>query len=311
MAAIPGPAIELVERQFGVIARFQLRRWCSEDTIDGLVRRGTLVSLERGVYRWTGGAALAEQRALAAGLRAQPKATITGPFVLGWLRVDGFTCADPFEILTSPSRRLTGVSFPHRRDPLAARSVARVGEVRLAAPVDALVEAALWRASIGDRPLRVAYDQLRWRGVLTTDRVSRRLRERGERDPAVGCFLEALEGAPLRSESEGERLLAPVLTRLRPMPVPQVWVTPQRRVDWYLHELKFGWEYLGPVDHDYVSRRLADAERDEELAAQGIRLGYVTAADTRHPQALLATVVGTLAVRADQLGVAAPTLAPA
>lgn len=311
MAAIPGPAIELVERQLGVIARFQLRRWCSEDAIDGLGRRGTFVRLERGVYRWSGGAALVEQHALAAALRARPLATVTGPFVLGWLRVDGFTCADPFEILTCPSRRLTGVGFPHRRDPLADRAVARVGEVRLAAPVDALIESALWRSSIGDRPLRVAHDQLRWRGILTADRVSRRLRERGERDPAVGCFLEALDGAPLRSESEGERLLAPVLTRLRPAPVPQVWVTPRRRVDWYLRELRFGWEYLGPVDHAYVSRRVADAERDEELAAQGIRLSYVTAADLRNPQALLASVVGALAVRADRLGVAAPTLAPA
>jgi hypothetical protein len=310
MVGIPGPAIELTERQLGVIARFQLRRWCSEDAIDGLVRRGTLVRLERGVYRWSGGAALIEQHALAAALRARPQATITGPFVLGWLRVDAFTCADPFEILTRPTRRLTGAGFPHRTDPLQDRAVARVGEVRLAAPVDALIESALWRSSIGDRPLRVAYDQLRWRGIITADRVSRRLRERGEHDPAVSCFLEALDGAPLGSESEGERLLAPVLTRLRPAPVPQVWVTPRRRVDWYLHELKFGWEYLGPVDHAYVSQRLADAERDEELAAQGIRLSYVTAADTRNMETLLATVVGALAVRADQLGVAAPTVAP-
>lgn len=308
MVNLPTPAVQLAESQLGVIARSQLRRWMSPGAIDGLRNRGSLEGLERGVYRVVGGARLPEQMVLAAALRAGSGAMVTGPFVLGDLRVDGFGPDDPFEILVPEGRRLRNVQFLHRRSEVCDREFGARGEVRLATPGDALIDAALHRATVGDRALRIAYDHLRWRGLLSTSALRARLVSRGGSDPAVQAFRHLFGDSGLISESEGERLLAPVLTRIRPRPVAQVWVTPNRRIDWYLRELRIGWEYLGSIDHASADRRRADASRDTELGAFGIRLLYVTARDLDDPLALLATTMSALVVRAEELGVAAPIL---
>jgi hypothetical protein len=306
MAFFPDAALRLGESQLGVYARYQLLRWLSADVVDGHRRRGLLINVERGVYRMAGSALLPEQAAIAAALRSRPSAVITGPFVLGHLRVDGFSTNDPFDILLTEGRKISGVGFPHRPDPFPARNCGTIGEVRIAAPVDALIETALWRPRVTDRAIRVAYDQLRWSGRLSVAGLERHLERRGSDDPAVIAFREAVGSADLRSESEGERRLGPVLTRLRPLPEPQVWVTPKRRVDWYLRYLRLGWEYLGDVDHGSSEARAADAARDEELAAAGVKLLYVTARDLEDPPALLTSMMGAIVSRADHLGVEPP-----
>ncbi len=308
MVNLPAPAIELAESQLGVIARSQLLRWMSAGAVDGLRTRGRLEVLERGVYRVVGGARLPDQLVLAAALRAGSGAMVTGPYVLGDLRVDGFGPGDPFEILVPDGRELHNVGFAHRRVGLSDREFRARGEVRLASPGDALIDAALHRSTVGDRALRVAYDHLRWRGLASTSALRARLVARGASDPAVQAFGQLFGDSGLISESEGERLLAPVLTRIRPQPVPQVWVTPKRRVDWYLRELRIGWEYLGSIDHASADRRRLDGSRDAELGAFGVRLLYVTARDLDDPLALLATTMSALVVRAEELGAAAPVL---
>jgi hypothetical protein len=297
----------LAQQQFGVLSRQQLTAHLSASVVDGYVRRGTVTPLARGVYRMTSLVDLPEQAPIAAALRAGPGAVVTGPFVLGLLKVDGFDVSDPFEILVPPGRRLRHSTFPVRADPFPTRTVTKRGEVRIAAPVDGLIESSLWRPEVDVRRLRVAYHQPRWKGVLTTAKVERRLGARGPDDPAGVAFLEAV--GDLAPESEGEHALAPSLTRLRPTPKPQVWVTPKRRVDWYLAALRFGWEYVGGVDHAYPDRRQADAIRDDELVAQGIQLQYVTAADLEHPEAFLAATMEALVTRATRLGVQPPRLA--
>lgn len=310
MSFLPDPAAELSARQHAVLARWQLRRWLALKSIDGHVRRGNLQRLVYGIYRLPG-SNRPEQWPMAAALRARPDAVLTGPFVLAHLRIDHFEPDAPFEVLTAPGRELRETGFRHRPDPVVSRSVMQVGDVRLATPVDALLESALWRPELPDRALRVAKDQLGWKGLVSAEKLRRRINERGEADPAVEAFLAAMDGDDLRCESEGERGLGPYLLRLDPTPEPQVWVTPTRRVDWYLRLLRLAWEYLGRVDHRGVSRRHADAQRDTELTAAGIRVLYVTCDDLRDPAALQATIMGAVAVRADELGVPTPRLRPA
>lgn len=310
MARLPDELLALAATQHGVLARWQLRRVLSTPTIDNRVARGDLDRLDVGVYALPG-TACPEQQAVAAALRARPAAVLTGPFVLAHHRIDHFTPDAPFEVLVRPGRRIRGASFPYRVDPLDDREYDLLGDVRLATPVDALLESALFRPQVRNRSLRVAKDQLAWRNLVDAGALLRRLDERGADDPAVKAFLEVMDGDSLLSESEGERGLGGVLTRLDPAPEPQVWVTPHRRVDWYLRLLRLAWEYLGDVDHASVGARHADAVRDDELRLAGIRVLYVTKRDLQDRAALTASVMGAVAARADELGVPTPVLRPA
>jgi hypothetical protein len=123
----------------------------------------------------------------------------------------------------------------------------------------------------------------------------------------LGTILEQAGGLVI--ETEGERALAPVLSCFDPPFITQYWVTPRRRVDFYCPRCRYGYEYLGEVDHTCVAQRLAEDERDAELRREGIRLGYVTKHDLRDPLALVATIAGSLTVRAHELGVEPPVAA--
>lgn len=305
---IPDQALALGEAQHGVLARYQLRRWLPRHAADDALRSGLFEQLLRGSHRFRGGARLPEQYAFAAALRSRPRATITGPLALGLLDVPGFSGGSPFEILIQPTRHLTGVNFLHRVDPVPERAVTTYGEVRVASPLDALIDSAGFIDRIGARDLRVAWDHLRGKRSVSLDRLRRRCDQLRGEVPGVPILEEVLEvagGAAL--ESEGERALAPILSCFDPPFVPQVAVTPARRVDFFSYRCRYGYEYLGEVDHAYVAERIADDERDAELRREGVRLGYITKHDLREPMALLATVAGTLTVRAHELGVTPPT----
>lgn len=304
---LPDPAITLCEAQRGVLARWQLRRWLPQHVIDDLVRGGHLELLERGVARIPGSAPVPEQAAFAAALRARPSATVTGPLVLHLFQVPSFLGSEAFEILLRPGRRIRGVTFACRRDPDPERAIALHGEVRTTGPLDALIDAAGTPGGASDRDLRLAWDHLRSRDLVTITRLDRRVTQLRATTPGAARLAVVLEEAGgTRIESEGERMLAPVLGCFDPSFEPQVWVTPRRRVDFYSRRCRYGYEYLGEVDHADVASRLADDARDAELREEGIRLGYVTKNDLREPVALLATVTGTLTVRAHELGVAPP-----
>lgn len=307
MRFLPEPALELSTAQYAVLARWQLRRWISVRAIDGHVRRGNLQPCGYGVYR-VPGSDRPEQAAIAGALRARPEAVVTGPYVLAHLRLDHFDPTSPFVVLTVPGRELRTNDFEHRADWVQDRTFLEVGEVRLASAVDALIDSALWRGRVTDRSLRVARDQLGWRGLVSGDALDRRIEERGEHDPAVRAFLELFDGCDLSSQSEGERRLGELLARLLPSPEAQVWVLPHRRVDWYLRLVRLAIEYQGGIDHAHADGRRLDAARQAELAAADIEVFYVTDADLRHPAMLLAAIVRVVERRAAELGVPPPRL---
>lgn len=309
MFQLPEPVVARAEHQFGVLGRVQLLRWLTEDQVDGLVRSGVFLPIERGAYRVAGGATMPEQAAMAAVIRARPGAVITGPLVLALLGVDGFTRSDPFEVLTAPGRRLRGVTFRHRANPTPTTPTAQFRGLPIARPTACLVDAHRWVSVIGDRRLRLGTDAARWKKLTTDEKLVARARHLGRSDPGGGRILAMADSGDLKCESQGERDLGALLRRFKPPPEAQVWVTPKRRVDWYWRSLRLALEYLGTVDHATVAGRLADAQRDEELRQVGVRTVPVTATDLRDPDALLPTVAAALTVRAAQLGHAAPTLA--
>lgn len=298
-------AFAISEAQRGVLARCQLVAELGEAAADDLLRTDGFAPVERGVYRVRGGAPVPEQAAFAAALRARPEAVVTGPVALGLHRVPGFIGADAFEILVAPGRRLCNVAFCHREEASRRGGSRRFGAVRVASAVDALIASAAFEGRKA-RALRVAWDHIRWNGLGKPRLLERRLDELAHTVGAANLsrILDRVGGT--RIDGEGERALAPVLSCFEPGFEPQVWVTPRRRVDFYSHRCRYGYEYLGKVDHDYVAQRLADDERDEELRREGIRLGYVTARDLKEPTTLLATISGTLTVRAHELGVPPP-----
>jgi hypothetical protein len=304
---VPDAALALAEAQHGVLARHQLLRSCASATADDLLRGGGFERLVRGVYRVRGGARLPEQVAFASALRARPAATITGPLALGLLGVPGLTGASPFELLLQPNRWLSNLDVARRVDPFPDRPVTLYGDVRLVAPVDALIDSAGFLDAVGERTLRVAWDHLRGNGLVTVDRLLRRCEQlRGEFDTVA--TLEALlaVGGGAEVESEGERSLHPFLDCFEPGFEAQVWITPNRRLDFFSRRCRYGYEYVGKVDHAHVAARLRDDERDAELRTEGVRIGYVTAADLAEPRTFMATVAGTLTVRAHELGVEPP-----
>jgi hypothetical protein len=278
-----------------------------------MARSVRIEAIEFGVYRFVGGPRLPVQRALAATLRAGRGATLTGPAALALLDLDGFGAFNedhPFEVLLPPGRRLSGVTFPHRMDPDPDRAVTRRGEIRIAGPVDALIDSAAFVEQVGARRIRLAHDVLRWRGLLRVGKLNDRVRELGRAAPGGAALAELLEFDGLQETGDGERRLGDLLQRFDPPPLAQYWVTPNRRLDWWFPTVRHGVEYLGAVDHDTAVGRTADRQRDAELRRANVRVTYVSERDLREEATVIATLSAALAARAYELGVVAPRLRP-
>lgn len=301
------PILDLAATQHGVLGRHQVRQWLEPKRADDLLRTVHFTRMLHGVYRLRGAPELAEQDAFAAVLRARPGATLTGPMALRLYGVAGFEEVTQFLVLTPTWRRLSNVPFDHQLDQVRRRGVRTFGDIRVAGPLDALIDAAGFGTGIEDRQLRIAWDHLRGKGLTTPARLERRIEQLRNVVEGAAILERVLEvGGGARVESEGERRLAPVMGCFEPALEAQVWVTPRRRTDFFSHRCRYGFEYVGKVDHAYIAQRIADDERDTELRRDGIRLGYISARDLDDPTALVATIAGSLTVRAHELGVAPP-----
>ena len=280
----------------------------TRDQIDGLVQREALIPIERGVYRVAGGAISRPQAAMAAVLRSRPNARVTGPFVLGLFDVDGFTTEDPFEILRQPDRRMRGVDFPHRRDPFPSEARARYRGLPIVDVTTAILDAAMECWEIDERRLRVGFDSARWRGLTHPERLRERASALSRHHSGARFFLDLDLLRALDPESEPERAMGGMLQRFDPAPESQVWVTPHRRVDWFVRVLRLALEYLGDIDHATAEARRADRERDGELSAAGVRTVAVVARDLRDEHEFLSWMQHVFAARAHELGVDPPRL---
>ena len=309
---LPEPAVALLRRQHGAVARFQLLAWLCASTIETHLTRGFLVSLERGVYgtRYTNLTPLTA--ASAALLRARGRqgaqARLTGPFVLALVGLDGFRTADPFEVLTPPGRHLRGVTFSHRREPTPSAPTARINGLATVTVTAALVDCA-GRDDVAPRRLRVALDAARARGLTTDDRLVRRARALGARHRGARAILELEADGFLRCESEPERELGRLVAVIDPRPVPQGRVG-RRRIDWLWPAYGWGLEYLGAVDHLGTTARSADLARTGELRQGGVVVCELTADDLRLGERLVTWIHARLMRRAQELGAPPPLLRP-
>ncbi|MBW3659778.1 MAG: hypothetical protein KY457_14150 [Actinobacteria bacterium] len=297
MRTLPDPAAALCAKQHNVIARQQLLRWMTAKAADGLVRHGTLETLQRGVYGVVGGASPAEQEPMAALVRARPGARLTGPLVLGLLGIEPFTRDDPYTVLTAPGRRLRAVTFPHRPDPCPDRAITPIGPMPCVHPVAALVDAI---PALQPRERRVAVHVLRRRGHWSAQRFAVEAAARGTSDPGIAILAEMIAGGVLESDSAEEAGLGDRLLAIDDRFEPQVWVTPRIRVDWFLRLLRLIVEYQGEVDHAGEDARRRDAARIAELEALGMLVVPVTAADVADP-GLDGWIRGILAAREYEL----------
>lgn len=298
MSGLNDDAHAIFEAQHGAAGRFQLVDLLTEPTVDGLAQRGRIVVIERGVYGVAGGAPTRERAAMAALLRARPDARLTGRFVLGVTGMEGFDADDPFTVLTAPGRRMRGVSFDHRPDPISDRRTVSVGALTCVHPQVAFIDAI---ETMETRQRRVVLHVLKRRGSWSDRRLDEELAARPDDDPGVLLVRQLVDEGALQTDSAEEDALGRRLRSIDDRFEPQVWITPKRRVDWFLRWARLGFEYQGEVDHAHVAGRLRDEAKADEASAVGVRIIPVVAADLR-TDGFEDWVRGLIATRAFELG---------
>lgn len=300
MATLPPPACELARAQFGAVARRQLLRWMTEGQVEGLVARGTLTTIQRGVYRLTGGATPPEQSPMAAALRARD-ARVAGPFVLGLFGADGFDTSLPFGVLVRPGRRLVNVDVPVMPDRARNRHDAGWGPLPTVTPTLACLEAARAYWSLDDDRLLTAVDSLRWAGRTSTARLRLLIDSLPDR-PGARRLGTAVADGRLVSESPAERRVGLLLERITPFPRRQAVLGGRFRADFRWDELATTLEYDGEI-HRVPQQRDHDRRRDLALEAHGELVLRVTREDLGEPEVFLPWLVATLRRRARALAV--------
>jgi hypothetical protein len=303
---LPPKVRRLAEAQLGVFARRQFPPDLPSHRVDDLLRSPRVERLHRGVYTVVGGAVHRHRSAMAAALRVGPGAVLSGPAALELTGPEGLTLSSAHVVIVPAGWRGRARGIPTASPGRSTRRVRRFGAVRVASPVDALLDSLRYVELPDARRLRLSHDQLRWAGILRTGQLAERAEQLGHLRALAGHELLGLDAAV--ACGDGERRLGALLACFRPAPEAQAWVTPDRCVDWYFRAVKLGVEYQGSVDHGYRSGRARDTARDRELRRVGIHLVYVTARDLGDERALIATIAGALASRAHQLGVAAPAV---
>ncbi|MCC5950385.1 MAG: type IV toxin-antitoxin system AbiEi family antitoxin domain-containing protein [Nitriliruptoraceae bacterium] len=300
----------LAEAQLGAISRRQLECSLGDGGARRMIASGALERLHRGVYRFRGSPPHRHQAAFAAALRVGDRASVTGAAAVELTGPPGIHLGvAPPLLLVAPPVRAANLPVTLVRDPRPDRPISTHGEVRVVGAADGMIDLLRRPQGVSPREVRLAFDQLRWSGQLRPGQLTTRATELGVLRAIADD--ELLEHDEVVSSGPGERRLERVLDRFRPGPVPQHWITPYRRVDFFFATVRLGIEYQGRVDHGSRSGRSRDRARDEELTQVGVRLVYVTADDLRDEQALIATIAAALSTRAAQLGLDAPRLVAA
>jgi len=271
---LPEDALRLMAAQYGVAARGQLvRAGITADTIDGLVRRGALQLVHRGVYRVPGGFAPAEQRGMAAVLRAGAGARLAGERGLALYRIEGAHSSGVPVVMIPPHRRVERVDFTVLRTavpPCDRAVVAGVPTLRVERAVLELARQA------GERRVLQVVDSARWLGFLRAERLVRRARDLPGH-PGARRVLALLASGALGPESVGERDLQVLLAGL---PGHFEWgvddVLPGVRFDAYERTARLALEYDGERDHTAERDVFADRSRELRVRAAGIELIRIT-----------------------------------
>lgn len=291
MAKLNKESVDKMAEQAGLITRRQLLDYGhTAGEIEGMVERELLVVVQRAVYGPPGAGEPPERPAMARVLRSNG-GKLTGPHALALLGIEAFTTADQIWVLLPPGRRLCNVDFEVHEDPAPDYMNAKI----LCVPAVTATRSWVDTAAVfgGTRPVRAAFDELRWRGLTNVDRALRcaeHLRADG---------VTALLGSGVFDyDSEGERDAAVLMLGMRPQPVLQFKVSKRYRVDFCWPNVKLVVEYLGKRRHDGIDDEAIDLVRDAELRGLGYEIIYLRSGDLRAPKATRARVEAAHRARA-------------
>lgn len=265
---------EVLERQYGVASRQQLLKAGLETTVlAGMVRRGHLEMVQRGVYRTAGSYVPAEQRAMAAVLRAGPGARLAGAHALALYGIEGAHLRGAPTILLPPRRTLTSVDFIVLRTVVPARDRAVVLRVPGLRIERAVLEVA---REASDRRVLQVVDSARWLRLLRAERLVRRAHDLPGQ-PWARRVRRLLAGGALGPGRFGERNLQALLAGL---PGHFEWgvddVVPGVRFDVYERTARLALEYDGERDHTSQHDVFADRSRELRVREAGIELIRIT-----------------------------------
>lgn len=289
--------VESAGGSLGLITSSELRRLGFTARQEaGLLRRGVLRRVARGVHSLAGAPASPRQRLLAATLSAGPGAVVSH---LAAAAVWGFDGLRPegIEISVPRSRNPRSVDgVVHRVSDLLAVDVTAAGPLPVTTPARTLLDIA---PALGASQLEEAFDGARRRGQVHLPFLEWRLDQlRRHGRPGVSA-LEGLlhrEHTSARAESWLESAFLRLL-RDGFLPPPRVQVVKalggggRVRLDGFYDDQRLVVEVNGHGSHATRRQRQADAERRARLLATGLRVVDFTYEDvTERPQHVLRTL---------------------
>lgn len=294
--AIPPEALAIARRQAGLVTRGQLVAvGVPPSTVDTWVGRSVLERHARAVYRVAGSPRTADQQIHGALLRAGPDARVGGWSACRLYGLEGFD-ADrrPPWVVVPRARRIRGVDFVVQQADLDRGDLAVVGGLPTITPVRAVLDLA---TRVRGRPLRVAIDDARRRGLFVLERLlARAIAMPGHRGAAV---VHRLFGSGLLDQDgELERQLALLLADAGLQPAWGMEVLPGIIVDACFPEASYVLECDGMRWHSIDADRASDVTRSGVLVADGWLIDRVRDVDVRDDRlALIAHIRATRAAR--------------
>jgi hypothetical protein len=265
-----------MDRQLGLFTRKQaLAGGCDADAVDSAVRRGQFEIVYQGVYRAAGSAITSEQRLLAAVLRCGEGARLSGWSACALYGLEGMTFDQPPWLVVPPARRVRGTDFIIQRAGLSRGEAATVRGLPSVTPMRALLDAAI---RVKAKPLRVAIDDGRRRGLIDLDRLLRRADDLGKHRGAVA--IRRLFGSGLLDQDgELERQLALALDSIGLQPAWGMEILPGIIADACFPDASYVLECDGRHWHSIAGDIAADVSREGVLRADGWAIDRVHAAD--------------------------------
>jgi very-short-patch-repair endonuclease len=296
------PLVELIERQHGIVARWQALRHLSAKALKHRLTSGRWHAVRRGIYRTYGGPLTLRQRHWIAVLAAGPSIKGTGQALLGGisaLQVHGLRgiTSDWIHVAVSEYRRFTppaGVAV-HRarltdedRHPCAQPPTTTLGR--------AVIDAAAWARSDDEARLIIAVSfQQR---LVTEPEIAQtlaRMASTRRRPLVISTARDAAGG----SHSLGELDLIDICRQHRlPLPNRQVQFTDSLGRRRYLDAVFDDWaaclEIDGAHHDDDLVQHWDDLGRDADLLFAGYRLLRIPVREIREQRSLVAAKIRKL-----------------
>jgi hypothetical protein len=300
---LPAALADIAGRQFGVVELAQLRQFMTIRQVRGLVAKGVLVRLHRGVFRFAGATPTFRQRAMAACL------AIGGDVAISYLaaaRLWGVSdWSGPLDLTIPPTRRSAVGGCVHRQ-PLPPGDVTRRWGIPLTTPARTVLDLS---TRLPGKAIGALTDELIRTRHMTMSDLSRRL-ESGEplarlNRANIGLILHEtdLRGGSRPGASVREDWVFDAIARGGlPLPARNVLVDVGgvvRELDLAYLKWKIGVEYDGWGVHGDRTHFHSDRDKVALLQLAGWIILQVTSRWT--PELVVARVSHAIALRGGTL----------